>query len=146
MVKKFLENVVKRDGSLVSFSEKRIEDAIFAAAKAVGGQDRTIAKEITAKVVHRLKMHFGTNAPAVEDIQDAIEKELIEAGHAKTAKAYILYRQKRAELRNSKAFLDRINKIVDDYVQISDWRVSENSNASYSLSGLQAHISAAVIA
>jgi len=146
MVKKFLENVRKRDGSLVSFSEKRIEDAIFAAAKAVGGHDRKMAAQVTERVVHRLKMQFGTRPPTVEDIQDAVEKELIESGHAKTAKAYILYRQNRSNMRDSKAFLDKINKIIDDYVQITDWRVSENSNASYSLSGLQAHVSGAVIA
>jgi len=146
MVNKFLENVKKRDGSLVPFSRKRIEDAIFAAAKAVGGQDRRLAQELTEKTVHRLKMRFGTTPPSVEDIQDAVEKELIESGHAKTAKAYILYRQNRANIRDSKAFLGKINKIIDDYVQIADWRVAENSNASYSLSGLQAHVSGAVIA
>jgi ribonucleoside-triphosphate reductase len=146
MVQKFLENVKKRDGSLVPFNRDRIEDAVFAAAKAVGGQDRAMAKEITEKTVHRLKMQFGTRAPTVEDIQDAVEKELIEAGHAKTAKAYILYRQQRSNLRDSKAFLGKISGIVDDYVQAIDWRVAENSNASYSLSGLQAHISGAVIA
>ncbi len=146
MVKKFLENVKKRDGSLVSFNEQRIEDAIFAAAKAVGGQDRKVAQELTQRIVHRLKIQFGTAPVDIEAVSDAVEKELIESGHAKTAKAYILYRQNRSNLRDSKAFLSKINKIIDDYVQISDWRVSENSNASYSLSGLQAHVSAAVIA
>lgn len=146
MVSKFLEFVKKRDGSLVPFNSQRIEDAIFAAAKAVGGSDRKLAKELAEKVVHRLKMHFGTRPPSVEDIQDAVEKELIESGRAKTAKAYILYRQKRAELRDSTAFFEKIRKIVDDYVLVTDWRVAENSNASYSLSGLQAHISGAVIA
>ena len=146
MVKKFLENVKKRDGSIVPFSEKRIEDAIFAAAKAVGGSDRAAAQKITEKVVHKLKMQFGTTPPSVEAIQDTIEKELIETGHAKTAKAYILYRQNRANLRDSKAFLKKISLIVDDYVQITDWRVAENSNASYSLSGLQAHVSGAIMA
>ena len=146
MVKKFLENVKKRDGTLVPFSGQRIEDAIFAAAKAVGGQDRKASQELTEKVSHRLKMQFGTEPVDVEAVSDAVEKELIESGHAKTAKAYILYRQNRSNLRDSKAFLNKINKIIDDYVQISDWRVAENSNASYSLSGLQAHVSAAVIA
>jgi len=146
MVNKFLESVKKRDGTLVPFSRKRIEDAIFAAAKAVGGQDKRLAEEIAEKIEHRLKMKFGTKPPSVEDIQDAIEKELIETGHAKTAKAYILYRQKRSELRDSNAFLKKINSIIDNYVQITDWRVSENSNASYSLSGLQAHVSGAIIA
>ncbi len=146
MVKKFLENVKKRDASLVPFNEMRIEDAIFAAAKSVGGHDRKMAKELTEKTVHRLKMQFGTRPPKVEDIQDAVEKQLIESGHAKTAKAYILYRKQRSGLRDSNAFLKKINRIIDTYVQVTDWRVAENSNASYSLSGLQAHISGAVIA
>jgi len=146
VVKKFLENIKKRDGTLVPFNEQRIEDAIFAAAKAVGGQDRKASQELTGKVAHSLKMQFGTEPVDVEAVSDAVEKELIESGHAKTAKAYILYRQNRSNLRDSKAFLNKINKIIDDYVQISDWRVAENSNASYSLSGLQAHVSAAVIA
>jgi len=146
LVKKFLENVKKRDGTLVPFSKQRIEAAIFAAAKAVGGQDKKVAQELTEKVSHRLKMQFGTEPVDVEAVSDAVEKELIESGHAKTAKAYILYRQNRSNLRDSKAFLSKINKIIDDYVQINDWRVSENSNASYSLSGLQAHVSGAVIA
>ena len=146
MVTKFLENVKKRDGGLVPFSEKRIEEAVFAAAKAVGGHDTKMAEDVTGKVVHRLKMQFGTRPPSVEDIQDAVEKELIESGHAKTAKAYILYRQQRSNIRDSKAFLGKINGIIDDYIQVTDWRVAENSNASYSLSGLQAHISGAVMA
>jgi len=146
MAARFLENVVKRDGSLAPFDRARIEEAVFSAAKAVGGTNRQIAVELTDRVVHALKKKFGTRPPTVEEVQDTVEKELIEAGHAKTAKAYILYRQKRSELRDSAAFLNKIQKIVDDYVEIKDWRVSENSNASYSLSGLQAHISGAVIA
>jgi len=146
MVKRFLENVKKRDGSLAPFDRKRIEDAIFAAAKAVGGTNRQLAAEMTDRVLHSLKKRFGTKPPSVEAIQDTVEKELIEAGHAKTAKAYILYRQQRAQIRDTAAFLKKINTIVDDYVQVVDWRVAENSNASYSLSGLQAHISGAVIA
>lgn len=146
MVQKFLENVKKRDGSLAPFDRKRISDAIFAAAKAVGGTDRQLAEELTEKILHSLKMKFGTKPPSVEDVQDAVEKELIEAGHAKTAKAYIIYRRKRSEQRESNAFLRKISNIVEGYVSVTDWRVMENSNASYSLSGMQAHISGAVIA
>ncbi len=146
MVKKFLENVVKRDGSIAPFDRKRIESAILGAAKAVGGSDRAKALEITDKIEHKLKMRFGTKPPSVEDVQDAVEKELIESGHAKTAKAYILYREKRAQMRDSAAFVKKVQNIIHGYVQELDWRVAENSNASYSLSGLQAHISGAVMA
>ena len=146
MVKKFLESVEKRDGSLAPYSRKRIEDAIFAAAKSVGGSDRAKAAEVAERVEHVLKKKFGTTPPKVEAVQDTVEKELVELGHAKTAKAYIIYRQKRAELRDAAAFLQKVQNIIHGYVQISDWRVAENSNASYSLSGLQAHISGAVMA
>ena len=146
MVKKFLENVEKRDGSLARYSRKRVEDAIFAAAKAAGGSDRAKAEEIAERIEHVLKKKFGTQPVPVEVIQDTVEKELIETGHAKTAKAYILYRQKRAQMRDSAAFLQKVQNIIHGYVQFSDWRVAENSNTSYSLSGLQAHISGAVMA
>jgi len=146
MVQKFLEQVKKRDGSIVAFDRNKITEAIFSAAKAVGGSDIKLAEELSGRVVHSLKRKFGTRIPSVEDVQDAVEKELIEAGHAKTAKTYILYRQKRAELRESSAFLKKISDIVNGYVSCSDWRVFENSNTSYSLSGMQAHISGAVIA
>ena len=146
MVKKFLENVEKRDGSLAPYSRKRVEDAIFAAAKAAGGSDRAKAEEIAERIEHVLKKKFGTQPVPVEVIQDTVEKELIETGHAKTAKAYILYRQKRAQMRDSAAFLQKVQNIIHGYVQFSDWRVAENSNTSYSLSGLQAHISGAVMA
>ena len=146
MVKKFLEHVEKRDGSLAPYSRKRVEDAIFAAAKAVGGSNRAKAQEIAERVEHALKKKFGTDPVPVEVIQDTVEKELIETGHAKTAKAYILYRQKRAQMRDSAAFLQKVQNIIHGYVQFSDWRVAENSNTSYSLSGLQAHISGAVMA
>ncbi len=146
MVKKFLESVERRDGSLAPFDLKRIEDAIFAAAKSVGGSDQATAHDIAERIEHSLKKKFGTTPPSVENIQDVVEKELIELGHAKTAKAYILYRKKRGEMRDTAAFLKKAQNIIHGYVQESDWRVAENSNASYSLSGLQAHISGAVMA
>ncbi|MCX8158383.1 MAG: ribonucleoside triphosphate reductase [Candidatus Diapherotrites archaeon] len=146
MTKEYFEFVVKRDGRLAPFRIEKIAEAIFKAARAVGGEDRNLANEIAIRVYERLKKDFGKNNPTVEQIQDYVEKELIESGHAKTAKAYILYRQKRSELRDSKAFLGKVDGIINSYVLKYDWRVTENSNASYSLSGLQAHISGAVIA
>ena len=145
MRKKFLEKVKKRDGRIVPFQKEKIEEAIWKAAKAVGGTDRKLAAKLADKVVHELKKKFGTGIPTVESIQDMVERTLMEEGHAKTAKAYILYRAKRSETRNTKAFLEKTASIIDNYVLERDWRVRENSNAGYSLSGLQAHISDAVI-
>ncbi|MCF6153883.1 MAG: anaerobic ribonucleoside-triphosphate reductase [Candidatus Brocadia sp.] len=96
-----LECVVKRDGRLVPFNEKKIADAIFKAAQAVGGEDRALADELAVVVTMFLEKKYVGQTPGIEDIQDIVEKVLIETGHAKTAKAYILYRDKRARIRES---------------------------------------------
>jgi ribonucleoside-triphosphate reductase len=140
------EFVIKRDGRLAPFRLEKVSEAIFKAARSVGGEDRTIANDIAIKVYESAKEQFRGKSPTVEQIQDLVEKELVEAGHAKTVKAFILYRQKRSELRDSKAFLAKVEGIINGYILKYDWRVSENSNASYSLSGLQAHVSGAIIA
>lgn len=91
--------VVKRDGRIVPFDEEKITEAIFKAAQAVGGKDRSMASELAGAVVFYLKEKIGTKAPGIEEIQDAVEKVLIERGHAQTAKAYILYRESRRRRR-----------------------------------------------
>jgi len=94
-----VKQVRKRDGRVVSFSEAKIADAIFKAASAVGGTDRAMADELAAVVTMFLERNYGDQSPGIEDIQDLVEKVLIETGHAKTAKAYILYRDRRARIR-----------------------------------------------
>ncbi|MHA1518512.1 MAG: anaerobic ribonucleoside-triphosphate reductase [Alphaproteobacteria bacterium] len=89
----------KRDGRLVPFNEEKIANAIFKAAQAVGGEDRQLANDLAGVVTLFLEKHYGETTPAIEEIQDMVEKVLIETGHAKTAKTYILYRQKRAQIR-----------------------------------------------
>lgn len=96
-----IQYVVKRDGRRVPFNEKKIAEAIFKAAQAVGGDDRSLAEELAAVVAVFLERKFKEQNPGIEDIQDTVEKVLIETGHAKTAKAYILYRDKRARIRES---------------------------------------------
>ena len=92
--------IIKRDGRRVAFNRNKIADAIFAAARSVGGEDRQLADELASVVSLMLGKRFGENdAPHIEDIQDLVEKTLIETGHAKTAKAFILYRQRRSALR-----------------------------------------------
>jgi ribonucleoside-triphosphate reductase len=81
------------------FDQAKIANAIWKAAQAVGGRDRFVADELAAAVTDYLERHFDGDVPAIEDIQDMVEKVLIETGHAKTAKAYILYREKRARAR-----------------------------------------------
>lgn len=82
---------------------------------------------------------YRASIPSVEDIQDVVEKILIEEGHAKTAKAFILYRREREELRPNNLFMDA-EQMIEEYVSLDDWRVNENSNMGYSLQGLNNHI------
>ncbi|MBT4823606.1 vitamin B12-dependent ribonucleotide reductase [Candidatus Woesearchaeota archaeon] len=96
-------HIKKRDGDLMNFDLSKIAAAIFRAAKEVGGTDPTLADELAKEVYSHLKTKgFPNNAPTVEEIQDSIEKVLIEKGHAQTAKAFILYRVKRKKLRDAK--------------------------------------------
>ncbi len=96
-----IQQVRKRDGGLVPFDETKIANAIFKAAQAVGGEDRVLAEELASTVTVMLEREYDGEAPAIEEIQDVVEKVLIETGHARTAKAYILYRDKRARIRQS---------------------------------------------
>lgn len=104
--KNMFSSVKKRDGRVVDFDQDKITIAIYKAAKAVGGSDRKTAKKLSNQVVKILDEKFKNHeVPTVEEIQDAVEKVLIENGHAKTAKAYILYRQKRKEIREARTML-----------------------------------------
>jgi len=103
----------KRDGREAEFTDAKITDAIFKAAKAVGGEDRQTAVELTVEVLKQLKKQFNGDIFSVEDVQDAVEKILIEAGHARTAKAYILYRAQRTRMREAKSeLMDAVEEIL----------------------------------
>jgi anaerobic ribonucleoside-triphosphate reductase len=138
--------VLKRDSKLEPFDQERITIAIWKAAKAVGGKDKEQAKRISDEVVADLNKHYGDDGvPTVEEIQDLVEKRLIENGHASTAKAYILYRKQHTDMRELAALLSS-SDMVDQYLEVEDWRVKENSNMSYSLQGLNNYLSSTVIA
>jgi len=143
---KIIKKVRKRDGRIADFDQARITNAIFAAAVEVGGRNREIAERLSDEVVKILEEKYAGEIPNVEDIQDVVEKVLIEKGHAKTAKAYILYRKQHEEMRKLKSTFFEVEHIVDDYLGMQDWRVKENSNVGYSLSGLLLHIAGSVIA
>src|SRR3989338_1423113 len=141
-----VKKVRKRDGRQADFNQEKITEAIWNAAQAVGGKDKETAEKLSEKVIAKLEQKFSGRIPNVEDIQDTVEKILIEEGHAKTAKAYILYREKHKELRDAKQLLMDSQSIVRDYIAKEDWRVYENANASYSLSGLLWHSAGTVMA
>ena len=141
-----MKYVRKRDGKLAKFDSERITKAIWKAAKAVGGRDKNTAKRLSDKVVNELEKRFGDEGvPTVEEIQDLVEKILIEDGHARTAKTYILYRKQHQDLRELAALLSS-DDLIDQYLEIEDWRVRENANMSYSLQGLNNYLSSTLIA
>ena len=141
-----MKSVRKRDGRLEPFDQERITNAIWKAAKAVGGRDREQAMKISNSVLAELYRRFGEDGvPTVEEIQDIVEKMLIENGNARTAKAYILYRKQHQDQRELAALLSDAD-LVDQYLEIEDWRVKENSNMSYSLQGLNNYLSSTVVA
>jgi len=141
-----VKSVRKRDGRLEPFDQERITNAIWKAVKAVGGRDREQAMKISNSVLAELYRRFGEDGvPTVEEIQDIVEKMLIENGNARTAKAYILYRKQHQDQRELAALLSDAD-LVDQYLEIEDWRVKENSNMSYSLQGLNNYLSSTVVA
>lgn len=135
-----VSKIQKRNGEIVDFNIVKIREAIFAAARAVGGQDEVEARRLAGLVEGVITETYAAGIPSVEDIQDVVEKILIEEGHAKTAKAYILYRRKREELRSSNNLFMDAEQMIEEYVSLADWRVNENSNMGYSLQGLNNHI------
>lgn len=136
-----LEYIRKRDGRLVPFESEKVVQAIQKAVQAVGGTDLDKPREITLQVAGILEIIYKDGRlPTVENVQDLVEKCLIENGHAKVAKAYILYRQQHASLRRTKQFMQEAAESVDSYLTREDWRVNENANMGYSLQGLNNHI------
>jgi len=133
----------KRDGSVAPFDKLKIADAIFKAAQSVGGRDKKEAEQLAEKVVTIIDQQ-SKKLPDVEEVQDIVEKVLIEGGHAKTAKAYIIYRKTRADMRAMKNIFSA-TEVVDDYLDEDDWLVRENSNMAYSLQGLNNYISTKII-
>jgi anaerobic ribonucleoside-triphosphate reductase len=132
--------VRKRDGSVVQFQQDKVAEAIWKAARAVGGQDKTKSDHIAQLVTDELTNKYGVEGiPGVEEVQDTVEKILIKEGHDQTAKAYILYRKSHEELRNVKGLFDTI-EAVEDYIGLNDWMIKENSNMGYSLQGLNNYI------
>ncbi|MDY0189860.1 MAG: ribonucleoside triphosphate reductase [Desulfuromonas sp.] len=136
-----LEYIRKRDGRLVVFDEKKIAVAIKKSVRAVGGQDMTRAAAVVRQVVGILEIIYKDGrVPTVENVQDLVEKQLIESGHAQTAKAYILYRSQHEQLRATRSFMQESIEAIDSYLTQEDWRVKENANMGYSLQGLNNHI------
>lgn len=142
-----VEHVIKRDGRIVPFDVERITNAIYKAAKSVGGQDRSLSARLALEVCRDINYTYGyAGSIAVEEVQDIVEKILIKSGHAKTSKAYILYRSQRSNVRDIHSSLNSMEALIDDYIGENDWRLKENSNTTFSLQGLNNYISSTVTA
>lgn len=100
-LKSMIEIIKKREGNLVPFDHEKIYNAILAAMEAAGEKDETLSRKITECVIYRLEVKFGKTTPTVEEIQDIVEEQLIENSLTKIAKAFIIYRNKKSELRKS---------------------------------------------
>ncbi len=140
-------NVIKRDGKVADFDLAKISKAISMAFDSLEKEynDNIIdflALKVTADFEPKIKEHHV----AVEDVQDSVESVLVQAGYGDVAKAYILYRRQREKLRNMKSTVLDYKDIVDSYVDVTDWRVKENSTVTYSVGGLILNNSGAITA
>ncbi len=132
-----LSHIKKRSGAVVPFKPARIQNAIYRAAVAVGGRDQETSKYLSNQVVQLLKLTCPKgHVPSIEEIQDAVEKTLIEKGHSKVAKAYILYREENDRRRREKSKLaSRPSENVPwaKIWNILDWAVTHNVHTVESL-------------
>jgi ribonucleoside-triphosphate reductase (formate) len=134
--------IKKRDGRLLKFNAEKITSAIAKAGAASGEFDHAVAKTLTIRVLNLAEKIFDNRITTVEEIQDIVEEVLLSSSYRKTAKAYIIYREQHARLREitNKMEVD----LVDQYLKKMDWKIHENSNMDYSLQGLNNYISSEV--
>ena len=139
--------VIKRDGNVAEFDVTKIAEAV---KKAFESQEKMYHPStidfLALKVTADFESKIENGLIAVEDIQDSVESVLIQAGYADIAKAYILYRRQREKLRNLKSTILDYKELVNSYVNVTDWRVKENSTVTYSVGGLILSNSGAITA
>lgn len=133
------DTIRKRDGRIVKFDASKITSALLKAGKATGEYDEREALRLTARVLELAQNLHLSNQPDVETIQDVVEEVLLGSSHRSTAKAYILYREQRAQMRRIR--MKANVELMDSYLNKMDWRVRENSNMGFSLQGLNNYIS-----
>ena len=139
--------VNKRDGKIADFDIAKISGAISQAFEACDRQfNDNIIDFLALKVTSDFEPKIKDGLVAVEDIQDSVEAVLVQAGYADVAKAYIIYRRQREKVRNLNATMVDYKAIIDNYLNVNDWRVKENSTVTYSVGGLILSNSGAVTA
>lgn len=141
-----LTQVHKRDGTVVPFDGSKIESAIQRAGTATGEFQPDRARTLAAQVVKTLVAQVKGDTPEIEKIQDVVEQILILAGHVRTARAYIIYREKHRQLRSDQRTIVDVASSVNEYLDRLDWRIHANANQGYSLGGLILNVAGKVIA
>lgn len=140
-----VQYILKRTGELVPFDAAKITSAVFKAFKANNNYEKEKADRISEQVVSIISVLYKDGkVPTVENVQDLVETTLLNNGFTAIAKSYILYRDQRAKIREVKNLLTESTTMVDDYLRKLDWRIKENSNMSYSLQGLNNHVSSII--
>ena len=134
-----IQKVIKRDGRIVDFDKEKISTAIFKAGKEAGEFGESIAHFITKIVITELEQEHDSIPFSIEVIQNKIETVLMQKGFYSTAKAFILYREHRRELRELKNHISP--ELIGRYLSQETWEVHENANMGYSIQGLKAFIS-----
>lgn len=139
--------VVKRDGQIAEFDLNKISGAIQKAFEAEGkNYHPSVIEMLSLKVTANFEPKIQDSKIKVEEIQDSVEEVLVQAGYADVAKGYILYRKQREKVRNLKSAALNYKEIVNNYLQVNDWRVKENSTVTYSVGGLILSNSGAITA
>ncbi len=134
---KMILKVEKRNGQYVDFDIQKIENAVYKALTFVKEGGRDEARELSEKVLEVLLRRFSKEEiPHVEEIQNIVEEVLISEGLTETARSYILYREKRREIRETASGFDESTELIEKYIDEIDWQVKENANMTYSLQGL----------
>jgi anaerobic ribonucleoside-triphosphate reductase len=131
----------KRDGRFASFDSSKITEAIAKAGKVTGELDDTAAHRMMIKVL-TISQHTISGVPSVEEIQDIVEEVLLSSPYRKTAKAFIIYRDQHAKIREIKDGMGV--DLIDQYLGKLDWKVNENSNMAFSLQGLNNYLSSEI--
>jgi ribonucleoside-triphosphate reductase len=135
-----ITKIEKRNGQVVDFNVQKIENAIHKALTFTKKGDAGEASVLSEKVFEVLLRRFSKDeVPTVEDIQNIVEEVLIMEGFTDTARSYILYREKRREVRDALSQLEDSSEIIEKYIDELDWEVKENANMTYSLQGLNQH-------
>jgi ribonucleoside-triphosphate reductase len=138
--------IVKRSGQTVAFDAGNIRSAIARAGQATGEFDHDEAGRLTDEAVKVIAHRFANATPQIEEVQDIVEQVLIAANHFATARAYIVYREKRGQARQDRKTVVDVAASINEYLDRSDWRVNANANQGYSLGGLILNLSGKVVA